>query len=250
MATTNKLVVLTTGDPPAAVAAAHGSYAAMVLRALGPAWSGDSLEVDARTASAAALAELTGGEPPGRAVAAVVVTGSSASVTEGAPWMTRAASWLTSLLDLGIPTLGICFGHQLLAHGLGGRVGPNPAGHEIGTRRVRRCGEDPLLGDTPPEFWAHSFHGDTVVTPPAGALVLAASDLDPHQCLRFGDRCYGLQFHPEFDLPVMRSLIAARRELAEAAGLSASELSGKAREAPDARAVLRRFVHLFAARRD
>ena len=68
-------------------------------------------------------------------------------VSEREPWSERAAEWLREVAQRGIPLLGICYGHQLLAHALGGRVGANPQGREIGTVEVglykgnifRRC---------------------------------------------------------------------------------------------------------------
>ena len=54
-------------------------------------------------------------------VAGVVITGSHDMVTERQPWSERAAAWLPGLVERGIPTLGICYGHQLLAHAVAGR---------------------------------------------------------------------------------------------------------------------------------
>ena len=74
----------------------------------------------------------------------VIVTGSPASVTEGLPWMERAAECLRRLVLAEVPVLGICFGHQLLGHALGGRVSANPRGREMGTVGVRLLASDPL----------------------------------------------------------------------------------------------------------
>ena len=64
--------------------------------------------------------------PSPKSVSAVVVTGSSAMVSERDGWSERTAAWLADAVASGTWILGICFGHQLLAHSLGGRVGPNP----------------------------------------------------------------------------------------------------------------------------
>mgnify|MGYP001816824070 CR=1 FL=1 len=251
MTATNKLVVVVTGDPPAQVRQEHGGSADMIRRAVGASWRGEYIDVDPRAASARQLAELTGSTDgiPAGGPAAILITGSAASVTADEPWMAQTAAWLREVVKRGIPTFGICFGHQLLARALGGAVCPNPAGHEIGTCSVEGRGQDPLFAGAPPSFGANCFHADTVSAPPAGATVLATSAMDAHQCLRFAEGCYGVQFHPEFDGPVMASLITARRSFVEAAGLSATQLRDRARDTPKGRRVLQRFVETFASHR-
>ncbi|WP_313401678.1 gamma-glutamyl-gamma-aminobutyrate hydrolase family protein, partial [Stenotrophomonas sp.] len=68
--------------------------------------------------------------------AATIVTGSAAFVTDRADWSERSADWLRDAAHAGMPLLGICYGHQLLAHALGGEVAYNPAGRESGTIRL------------------------------------------------------------------------------------------------------------------
>jgi GMP synthase (glutamine-hydrolysing) len=87
--------------------------------------------------------------PDPEAPAGVVVTGSSAMVSHREPWSERTGEWLVRAVERGTPVLGICYGHQLLAHALGGQVGRNPRGREIGTVEVRGLAtapRDPLLG--------------------------------------------------------------------------------------------------------
>src|SRR5688572_17680661 len=69
-------------------------------------------------------------------VAAVVVTGSAAMVTDRLAWSEYSGAFLREAADRELPVLGICYGHQLLAHSLGGVVGYHPNGREIGTTRV------------------------------------------------------------------------------------------------------------------
>src|SRR5262245_61079370 len=87
--------------------------------------------------------------PAPESPAGVVVTGSSAMVSHREPWSELTAEWLARAVELGTPVLGICYGHQLLAHALGGAVGRNPRGREIGTVEVRSLlpgQQDPLFG--------------------------------------------------------------------------------------------------------
>ncbi|HAL22133.1 MAG TPA: glutamine amidotransferase, partial [Stenotrophomonas sp.] len=71
--------------------------------------------------------------PDARRFAGVLVSGSAAYVTDRAEWSERSAAWLREAAHDGVPVFGICYGHQLLAHALGGEVAYNPAGRESGT---------------------------------------------------------------------------------------------------------------------
>jgi len=78
----------------------------------------------------------------------------------------------------------------------------NPAGLEFGTVAITTTSEaasDPLFCHLVPRFSAHTCHAQTVMRLPAGAIRLASSDQDAHQAFRMGNRCWGVQFHPEFD---------------------------------------------------
>ncbi|HEY8155110.1 MAG TPA: glutamine amidotransferase [Myxococcota bacterium] len=180
--------------------------------------------------------------------AGVVVTGSSAMVSHREPWSERAAAWLAGAVRAGTPVLGICYGHQLLAHGLGGRVGPNPRGREIGSVEIALCAAargDPLFGPLPERLRMQATHVEAVLELPAGARLLGASDGDPHQAFAIGERAWGVQFHPEFDADVVRGYLAARRELLLAEGLDPDALTAAASDSPHGRTLLRRFAGLL-----
>lgn len=234
----NKIVVVITGDPAPAVLEERGDYAAMMRAAIGDAWTGDYAAVDARTESLGA--ELDG--------AAIVITGSSSNVHLREDWMIRAEARLRELEATEAPILGICFGHQLMAQAYGGDVQPNPRGREVSTVTVERLGDDPLFEGIAPRFAANACHSDSVVALPDGAGVLARSAGDPHQVLRFGQRSWGVQFHPEFDGEVMRRFIEARAEAISSEGLDPVALEAAARDTPEARAVFRNFVRHVTGR--
>ncbi len=123
---------------------------------------------------------------------AIVLSGGPASVyAEGAPRVDPA------LFDLGVPTLGICYGMQLMAQDLGGRVDHTGVA-EFGRTDLRAKAESTLFGDLPTEQTVWMSHRDSVVAPPTGARVVAGSPGTP--IAAFEDparRLYGVQFHPE-----------------------------------------------------
>jgi GMP synthase (glutamine-hydrolysing) len=122
---------------------------------------------------------------------ALILSGGPASVyVDGAPKLD------TAIFELGIPTLGICYGAQLLALELGGRVDRTDAG-EYGKVDMRTTGGT-LFTALPEEQTAWMSHRDTVVAPPTGAEIVATSEHTP--VAAFEDRArklYGVQFHPE-----------------------------------------------------
>lgn len=232
------LVVLKTGEPVANVAAERGQFADMIRATLGAAWTGDLAVVDVRDE-----------RPPDPAsAAAFVITGSAANVPTREPWMLRTEAWLRDAVRAGAPTFGICFGHQILAQALGGEVQRNPRGREIGTVHIERLADDPLFEGIPERFEANATHVDSVVRLPPDAVVLARSSLDDRQAVRFGPRCYGVQFHPEIDAWIMRGYIEARREILTSEGFPVSDLLGGVREAELARRTLTNFIrHVVGA---
>ncbi|WON76511.1 glutamine amidotransferase [Serratia sp. UGAL515B_01] len=132
----------------------------------------------------------------------VVITGSPAMVTEQLPWSEQAAEWLRQAMRIKLPIFGVCYGHQLLAHALGGTVGYRPQGMEVGTLEIELlppAGNDKRLAILPPRFKANLIHSQSVLTPPLGAEVLARSQQDAYQILRYGDHALTTQFHPEFN---------------------------------------------------
>jgi GMP synthase (glutamine-hydrolysing) len=190
---------------------------------------------------------LDGEALPARAgdFAGVLITGSGAMVTERADWSERSAEWLRDAAHAGLPLFGICYGHQLLAHALGGAVDYNPRGREIGTVPLRLhapAGEDPLFAGLGESIDAQTTHRQSVLAAPAQAQVLASSDKDACQAFRWGESVWGVQFHPEFSTQMMRSYIVARREALAEEGASHHALLKSVRPAPQARRVLRRFV--------
>lgn len=166
--------------------------------------------------------------PPPDAVQGVVITGAHEMVTDGAPWMDPVCSWLRTLVDENVPILAICYGHQLLAHALGGEVGYHPRGREVGTVTVHcQSGvhRDPLLNVLPDIFPAQSSHAQSVLALPKNAVTLASSDFEPVHAFRVGETAWGVQFHPEFTEAVMRCYIHKQRDELAEQGLDADQVA-------------------------
>jgi GMP synthase (glutamine-hydrolysing) len=112
----------------------------------------------------------------------------------------KTAQWLKQVVQKNIPVLGICFGHQLLAHTFGGSVDFHELGEEKGEVEIRLTKEgkqDPLLGVLPEHFKGYASHFQTVTRIPKNAIVLAENDFESTHALAFKENVWGVQFHPE-----------------------------------------------------
>jgi len=140
----------------------------------------------------------------------IIISGSNLMITEDHIWKEPVSEWLRNSVKKDIPVLGICFGHQLLAYSLGGEIGDNPAGIELGTTliSVNEDGRtDELLLEFHPGFYAQASHIQSVLKLPENAVILASSNLEPFQAFRLGNLTWGIQFHPEFDEVLMKKII-------------------------------------------
>lgn len=189
--------------------------------------------------------------PDPRGIAAAVVTGSAAMVTDAAPWSEYTAQWLRDAIGVGTPVLGICYGHQLLAHALGGKVENNPRGRNLGTVDVKlteAAQDDPLFNGFETVLHVPVSHLQSVVELPPGARRLATTARDPNHAFAIGTSTWGLQFHPEFDADIVRGYIDARRTELTAEGQDADALKASAADTLDGTLLLHRFANLVRQR--
>jgi GMP synthase (glutamine-hydrolysing) len=143
---------------------------------------------------------------------ACVVTGSRASVYWDEAWIDDASEWLVEAVATGMPCLGVCYGHQLLAEVLGGEVAAMSE-YEIGYRSVTRTGDSRLFEELDREFTVFETHSDRVTQLPPGAEPIAENEYGI-QGFRTGD-VFGVQFHPEYDRPTARTVTRGKDELSE-----------------------------------
>ncbi len=141
-------------------------------------------EIVPRNISAAAVQEI--------APAGIILSGGPASV-----YAEDAYDLDPKILELGIPTLGICYGHQVIAHSLGGEVSRNDVA-EYGRATLTVAGQSLLLRDLPEEQAVWMSHRDAVAEPPVGFEVVASTADSPVAAMEDRRRnIYGVQFHPE-----------------------------------------------------
>lgn len=166
-------------------------------------------------------------------------------VTDPLSWSEATAEWIRQAVARGMPLLGVCYGHQLMAHALGGTVGYHPGGREMGCLEVEQitCAEpDPWLAGCPPRFWAQLTHLQTILRLPVGAKALARSDHDPHQVVRYTPTAVSVQFHPEFTPEIMAACIHARAHVLRSEGLDPRAMVQSVGTTPVPLELLRHFV--------
>ncbi|MGO4257442.1 type 1 glutamine amidotransferase [Marmoricola sp. RAF53] len=138
--------------------------------------------------------------------AGLLVLGGSMNATDeqATPWLGPTKELVRAAVAGGVPVLGICLGHQIVADALGGGVAVNPAGTQRGLLAVdwsEAAAADPVFAARPARV-AH-WNDDVVLAPPPAATVLATAPGGEVQALRFADRAWGIQSHPEVDEVVL-----------------------------------------------
>jgi GMP synthase (glutamine-hydrolysing) len=139
----------------------------------------------------------------------VVVTGSRSSVYWDEAWIPPLIDYVAEAAAAGLPVLGVCYGHQVVAEALGGRVAGMDE-FEIGYNEVRHRGDDELFAGVDEAFTVFTTHGDAVVELPPNATLLAENEHGVH-AFRDG-HCWGVQFHPEYDLETAREVTEGKRD--------------------------------------
>ena len=136
-----------------------------------------------------------------REFTAVLISGSPAMVNDPFAWIKHTVRWVRETHIYQVPTLGVCFGHQLIAHALGGKVARTAGSAELNTAMIERAAsdeEDRFLSFLPRKFLAQAAHSEIVTEPPLGSRILARNDAGI-QALQFGPMTWGVQFHPELE---------------------------------------------------
>lgn len=233
------LYILKMGDAPVELIIDHGDFEDQFLRAL-------NLPPDAaRLVNAPMGAPL----PKPDEAAGIVITGSLSNLTEQADWMQCAAAWIRRAVDAGVPMLGVCFGHQIMAWAHGAQVDFNPNGPEYGTVEIELTEQgydDALLAGLSSPFSAQASHWQSVLSLPEGAVRLAFNDHDQFHALRYGKQAWSFQFHPEWDARIMRDVLNVERDNLKKAGQEADFLLSLVENSKGASRIMERFSALIA----
>lgn len=140
-----------------------------------------------------------------------ITSGSRRSVYEEAPWVVEFADLVRRLHREERKLVGICFGAQMIAHALGGVVGPAPGGWAVGIKTVEVISARPWMDPPASSFWILHSNADQIKSLPPGARVLGRAEEVPVSALAVGDHILGLQGHPEFSPEYSAVLMEARR---------------------------------------
>ncbi|MBZ0123581.1 MAG: type 1 glutamine amidotransferase [Roseovarius sp.] len=186
-----KIGILMTGHAADDIREGHGDYDAMFARLLaGRGFDFVSYDVE-------------GGQLPGspEACDGWLITGSRHGVYEDHPWIAPLEEFIRAVHAADRPMIGVCFGHQIVAQALGGKVVKYPGGWAVGRSGYRIDGEELAL---------NAWHQDQVVELPPGARVIGSSDFCANAALSIGDTILTIQPHPEFAAPILSDLIRLR----------------------------------------
>lgn len=130
-----------------------------------------------------------------------LITGSKHGVYEDHPWLPPLEEFIRTAYAERVPVVGICFGHQIVAQAMGGRVEKFKGGWSVGPTAYDFDGETVIL---------NAWHQDQVVERPASASVLASNDFCENAALLYDDRALTIQAHPEFTPAFVDGLMKTR----------------------------------------
>jgi GMP synthase (glutamine-hydrolysing) len=176
----------------------------------------------------------------------IIITGSYSMITDHEPWSEKCARWLREdIFPREIPSLGICYGHQLHGYAEGAEVGVSDKGAEFGTLEVilnEEAEHDPLFSNLNSPLTVQFAHHQSVMSLPHNAVVLGSTEKDPHSIIRIGRCNWGVQFHPEYDAEISNACIKSYNDRIETGEVTGTRLPLNAREAESGKEILRLFT--------
>ena len=200
---TIRLGVLQAGRVPDEMAHQHADYDQLFVNLLG------AKEFDYRH-----WAVLDGEFPDSTADAdAWLITGSRFGAYEDHDWIPPLEDFIREIFSADQPLVGICFGHQIIAQAMGGKVEKFAEGWSVG--RVEYKLDKSVFGNAPDSDQTPllAFHQDQVVQAPDNAVTVGSTDFCKHAALLYGNRALTIQPHPEFYSEFIGGLLEARRAI-------------------------------------
>ncbi len=135
-----------------------------------------------------------------------LLTGSKYGAYEQHSWIPPLEKFLREAYSQNIPIVGICFGHQILAQALGGKVEKFPGGWVVGKQSYKLNGNNSNAD-------LMAWHQDQVTKLPPEATVIGTSNTCKYAALAYGNKALTVQPHPEFGLEFVEALFEARKEM-------------------------------------
>lgn len=201
-----KIGILQTGRVPQGLVAAHGDYPAMFENWLAP--------LDADFVTYAALDGVLPGDPGSCDL--WVVTGSRHGAYEDHDWIAPLEQFIRVCADTGQKMIGICFGHQIIAQAMGGKVEKSQKGWGLGVHEYDAFNWPGAQGA---RLVIQTFHQDQVVRPAQGATLIARSDFCENAAFWYPGFALTFQGHPEMGADYVLGLLDTRRGSAFDAGV-------------------------------
>ena len=161
-----------------------------------------------------------------------ITSGSRHSVYDEVGWISRFAELVRSIHGQRRQLVGVCFGAQMIAHALGGNVGPAPTGWAVGIKVVEVLSKEPWMAPVVDSFRILHSNADQISSLPPDARLLGRTQEVPVSVLAIDDHIIGFQGHPEFSADYSAVLMEARRGTLIPAPVVEEGLASL-REAPD-----------------
>ncbi len=156
---------------------------------------------------------LDGEIPDPDACDAWITTGSRESVNDDNDWTMGFCDFVTRVAQTDIPFIGICYGMQMIARALGGKVALAEKGWGVGVAISKVYRQTPWMREPNESINLVVSHREQVVVLPKGAELIAGSDFCPNSIFAVGDHMLGIQGHPEFTTAYSRALMELRRDI-------------------------------------